>query len=280
VRFESQTIPQTSHRSYLFSNQPIAPEVQEGDDVGHVVITVRDTGPGLSSEQQLTLFREGVQFNPNELQGGQGSGLGLWISREIISLHGGTVTVTSEGLGKGSCFDVMLPVRIGNEVETLASPSVALRKLENSRRSVPTPELPDAGRHPPEAFFSPCDRHVLVVDDAASNRKLVSRLLKGKGFVCHEVENGLKCVEKVLAGEAQYEFIVLDYEMPVMDGPSAARMLRENRVDVLIVGVTGNVLPEDVEHFLKQGANAVLAKPVNIDELLNKVRFLQQQGRV
>jgi two-component system, sensor histidine kinase len=281
VRFESQTIPQTSHRSYLFSHQPIAPEIQEGGNIGQVIITVKDTGPGLSPDQQLTLFREGVQFNPNQLQGGQGSGLGLWISREIVSLHGGVINVTSEGLGQGSCFDVRLPVRFANALDDLPSPSMNSQAQALGRYQQPLKPPPlDTVQQPPSAFFSPCERYVLVVDDAASNRKLVSRLLTKKGFVCHEAENGLKCVEKVLAGDVSYEFIVLDYEMPVMDGPSAARQLRESRVATLIIGVTGNVLPEDFDYFLKQGANAVLAKPVSIDDLLEKVRFLQQQQQV
>jgi CheY-like chemotaxis protein len=302
VKFQSQNIPQSSHRSVLFSNHQaavIAPENYRSsvEEAGQVVITVTDTGPGLSQEQQQTLFREGVQFNPNELQGGQGSGLGLWISREIVSLHGGTIAVTSEGLGKGSTFEVRLPLRRTFYLDDLPSPSAVLRKLELSKhRSLPasgtSPSRPSAAApqntaaaasdsHPQpaqmEPFFSPGERHVLVVDDAPSNRKLVSRLLRSRGFVCHEAENGLQCVEKMFAATVPYEFIVLDYEMPVMDGPSAARQLRENRFVLPIIGVTGNVLPEDREFFLKQGANAVLPKPVNIDDLLNKVNSLREE---
>jgi two-component system, sensor histidine kinase len=63
----------------------------------------------------------------------------------------------------------------------------------------------------------------------------------------------------------------LDYEMPVMDGPSAARRLREEKCDLLIIGVTGNVLPEDKAHFIRQGANLVMSKPLDITELLTEV---------
>ena len=256
------------------------------------MITVTDTGPGLSHEEQQTLFREGVQFNPNELQGGQGSGLGLWISREIVSLHGGHITATSEGAGMGSTFEVRLPLRRTFSLDDLPSPSAVLRKLELSNyRSSLAPDfhpLPSSSLSPSQPAaspnsclqskpFSPEERHVLVVDDAPSNRKLVSRLLRSRGFVCHEAENGLQCVEKIFAAVVPYEFIVMDYEMPVMDGPSATRQLRENHLEIPIIGVTGNVLPEDREFFLKQGANAVLAKPVNIDDLLNKVNSLRAE---
>lgn len=280
VRFEPQSIPQASHRSYLFSHNhnTILPELplDPEDNAGQVIISVKDTGPGLSHEQQQIMFREGVQFNPNELQGGQGSGLGLWISREIVSLHGGTITVTSEGLGKGATFEVRLPLRRVSEQEDLLSPSPsARRKLDISKYKVPDTVRSPVVENENEQFFSPQDRHVLVVDDAPSNRKLVSRLLKSKGFVCHEAENGQQCLEKVISGAISYEFIVLDFEMPIMDGPTAAKNIREKEIETLIIGVTGNVLPEDQEHFLKQGANAVLPKPVNIDELLYKVQHLQ-----
>jgi two-component system, sensor histidine kinase len=236
--------------------------VAPSDEIGHVVISVTDSGPGLSEEQLCTLFHEGVQFNPNKLQAGQGSGLGLWISKEIVNLHHGQIRAKSDGLGYGATFEVKLPV--------------VLRDTLNSEPRLSASErwsAPD-GFHPRERSLRGVrPAHVLVVDDAASNRKLVSRLLKSKGFICHEAENGQECVDKVLAGEHPYEFILLDYEMPVMDGPSAARRLREEKCDLLIIGVTGNVLPEDKAHFISQGANLVMPKPLDITELLTQLRI-------
>jgi two-component system, sensor histidine kinase len=224
---------------------------------GKIVITVSDTGPGLSPEQLLSLFKEGVQFNPNELQAGQGSGLGLWISKEIVALHHGTITARSDGLGTGTTFEVVLPILCLDETYFSARSNRCFFPTPNHRK----PHVIDAG----------FDRYVLVVDDASSNRKLVSRLLKSKGFICHEAENGQECVDKVLAGDHPYEFILLDYEMPVLDGPSAARRLREEKYDLLIIGVTGNVLPEDKAHFIRQGADLVMPKPLDIDELLQNI---------
>jgi CheY-like chemotaxis protein len=243
-----------------------------------VVITVTDTGPGLSSEQQQTLFQQGVQFNPNQLQAGQGSGLGLWISKEIVSLHHGTISATSDGLGCGSSFQVSLPVILRETPRSLAPPTGALNSM-----MVLAPPLPpqifladkseDSPGEPPllAAEPEPRARHVLVVDDAASNRKLVCRLMRAKGFTCHEAENGAECVEKVMLGEHPYELILMDFEMPVLDGPSATKRLRDCRCDLLIIGVTGNVLPEDKAYFLKQGADAVLTKPLNVSELFEVI---------
>jgi CheY-like chemotaxis protein len=254
---------QTLFESNSVASEP-APEI-----VGFLTVAVTDSGPGLSKEQQKLLFREGVQFNPNELQAGQGSGLGLWITREIVCLHNGTIAARSEGLGKGSTFLLTLPVVLHEPPVVVDSPV----PKPASPRASNGDESPQAGNRSASAVssFESRERHVLVADDAASNRKLVCRLLRSKGFICHEAENGSECVQMIMAADYSYEFIVLDYEMPVLDGPSAARQLRENRSDVLIIGVTGNVLPEDQEFFLRQGANAVLPKPLDITRLLEEV---------
>jgi CheY-like chemotaxis protein len=268
----------------------------EESPIGTVIITVKDSGPGLSPEQQQALFHQGVQFNPNELQAGQGSGLGLWISKEIVSLHHGTILVTSDGLGTGSVFKVTLPVvlreSLGSCLGTLTALPLSCASgeqkslLGDSLFPIPEPgprpesppkqepESPPESQREPERESRP--RHVLVVDDAASNRKLVCRLLRSKGFVCHEAENGAECVEKVMSREHPYDLILMDFEMPVMNGPSAARRLRENRCDLLIVGVTGNVLPEDQSYFLEHGANVVLRKPLIVSDLLEEIERHQR----
>jgi two-component system, sensor histidine kinase len=237
--------------------------------VGFITVTVTDSGPGLSKEQQKLLFREGVQFNPNELQAGQGSGLGLWITREIVCLHNGSISARSEGLGKGSSFILTVPVVV-QELPVAVDPVPKPVSPRASHGESGTSQVGGRSSSLVSSFESR-EHHVLVADDAASNRKLVCRLLRSKGYICHEAENGSECVQMIMAADYTYEFIVLDYEMPVLDGPSAARRLRENRSDVLIIGVTGNVLPEDQEYFIRQGANAVLPKPLDITRLLEEV---------
>jgi CheY-like chemotaxis protein len=219
------------------------------------------------------MFQEGVQFNPNELQAGQGSGLGLWISKEIVSLHDGDITVRSRGLGMGTTFVVKLPVLLRDNVLPM-NPSLT--------NPLPAPVLSPTPQSP-VAFSAICadaPLHVLVVDDAISNRKLVCRLLQSKGFICHQADNGQECVNMMLAGGHHHSFdlILMDYEMPIMNGPSAARKLREMKSEILIIGLTGNVLPEDKEYFLEHGANAVLTKPVDLNELLECIRVHRSTG--
>jgi CheY-like chemotaxis protein len=270
------------------------------------------------------MLRDGVQFNPNDLQAGQGSGLGMWIAKEIISLHHGILRVSSQGHGSGSTFEIILPVYLRVEngphgtsipsredptpepiidphlISTLQEPTSPRQepspppKVDSPHKTNPTESIPSSKptvalektpnevsaevlvtplhTPPPEPPPPPSPR-VLVVDDSPSCRKIVSRLLRSKGFICSEAENGEVCVNMILSGDDHYDLIVLDYEMPVMNGPTAAQKLREMKCDILIVGLTGNVLPEDKEYFLKHGANLVLFKPLNFTELIS---FYQQ----
>jgi two-component system, sensor histidine kinase len=264
-----------AHKSQILPRARVhAYEDVSDNPIGNIVISVRDAGPGLSLEQQKMMFGEGVQFNPNQLQAGQGSGLGLWISKEIVNQHKGQIRVESKGLGCGSTFEVMFPVVIRDVASSaLRNPGrISIRSHPSQCKTIGTPLNTEL--RPPKDLNCLNGLNVLVVDDAPSNRKLVSRLLKSKGIVCDEAVNGREAVSMVMSGDRHYQAILMDYEMPEMDGPSAARKLRDLRCEVLIVGLTGNVLPEDKEHFLNHGANFVLTKPLNMKELLD---ILEQQ---
>ena len=119
----------------------------------------------------------------------------------------------------------------------------------------------------------PALKKVMVVDDVLSNRKMLMRLLQRKGIECNvEAEDGHIAVNmykqaKGSSSEEPFDAILMDYEMPVMNGPTATKVLRDMGCVALIVGVSGNVLPADVEYYLSMGANAVLPKPLNYAEL-------------
>jgi len=124
-------------------------------------------------------------------------------------------------------------------------------------------------------------KRVLVVDDAVSNRKLLTRILERKGYVCEMAKNGQVAIDMFEAMRAKDEppdAIVMDFEMPVMDGPTATKHLRELGCACFITGVTGNVSQDDINHFVGHGANTVIAKPLDIDlfeQLLHA--FLEKQ---
>jgi signal transduction histidine kinase/FixJ family two-component response regulator len=254
---------------------------------GSIRVAIRDSGVGLSPDQLSQVCSEGVQFNANLLQAGQGSGLGLFISRGLAEQHSGTLTVTSEGLGYGSTFTLELPLYLKPSSPTAAllghprrSPQQVSFDVEEGIVRSETKSLSSASSR----RGTQC-RRILVVDDAVSNRKLLVRLLKARGYVCEQAENGqhaLDVYRNLCERGVPLETIVMDYEMPVMDGPTATRLLREAGCDLLIIGVTGNLLPEDVNYFKEQGADAVLGKPLDVklfEELVVDLRETAAEER-
>ena len=219
---------------------------------GFVRISVKDNGVGLTSDQLGRLFGEGVQFNANRLQNGQGSGLGLFITKDIVERHEGSLQATSEGIGRGATFVLELPLYHVHDSEFTT-------QLESFSSVLPDNSKP---------FSIHIARlHILIVEDVVSNRKLLRRILERQGHICEEAENGQVALDKVRHSDRPYDTILMDFEMPVMDGPTATQQIRELDSDVFIVGVTGNTLSEDVEYFKSCGADAVVAKPVQLYEL-------------
>ncbi|KAJ1438103.1 histidine kinase-like ATPase [Ochromonadaceae sp. CCMP2298] len=226
---------------------------------GAVRITVEDDGAGLSPAQLSDICKEGVQFNANTLQAGGGSGLGLFIGKGIAEQHGGTMRVSSEGLGLGATFVLELPLfRVeGLPPQVGDPPSISEKGAEAGEDD----ELMSIG--PPSA-----PSYLLVVDDAKSNRKLLVRILQGKGYVCREAGDGqqaLDVYQQMCADGTPPTAVLMDFEMPVMNGPTATKQLREMGCGSYIVGVTGNVMQADIDVFMQAGADSVLAKPMRIE---------------
>ena len=230
---------------------------------GFLQVQITDTGAGMNEDQVSKLFRAGVQFNSNKLQAGQGSGLGLFIAKEIMRKHDGDLTASSDGLGQGATFTMTIPIyyipnshpAILRAIPKAHTIDTAESGATNGQKSKPKPSL-----------------KVLVVDDAVTNRKLLTRLLERQGHVLDQAEDGVEGLAKVSQalqpGQRPFDSILLDYEMPNMDGPTAAQKMRQiANFDALIVGITGNVLPEDIAHFKKCGADHVLPKPLDIPNL-------------
>ena len=242
---------------------------------GSVVVDVIDTGVGMTSLQLQTVFDAGTQFNANKLQSGGGSGLGLAFAKAIVEQHGGSLRAYSDGKEKGTTFRLDLPLYLGSAVDQNATV-----KGENGSKLTNCTI---------EEKLEPMS--MLVVDDAPLNRKLLIRLLESNGHTCGQAENGqvlIDTIKESLASSTseldekqegdesvQYDCILVDYEMPVMNGPTACRAIREMGYTGFVVGVTGNLLPEDVGHFLDCGADAVLGKPFKYKELK---QLLMEQG--
>jgi len=284
---------------------------------GSLVVAVRDRGVGMTAEQVSQVFHEeGVQFNVNELQGGNGSGLGMYIAKGIVELHGGSLVAASEGLGKGCSFTMNLPLyEVPNDSNDVTRTFSSANDIESSvpahRHTTATVEHQVGHNTEVAPISAPSSQfqgnsieqkklHVLVVDDAASNRKMLTRLLRNKGHMCEEAKDGQEAVDLVTSrrellllpveqneGEhgpspndsaaaipSQFQCILMDYEMPVMNGPTATQKLRDMGCDVMIIGITGNLLPEDVHFFKECGADDVLPKPLKLVDLESTWRKL------
>ena len=252
---------------------------------GKLVIVVTDSGVGISIENQARLFRDIVQFSPEKLQAGGGSGLGLWITGGIVDLHGGKISVHSEGEGKGCSFTVEIPMirRRYNfpsrqhssfpiPLSHMQSPesrssysSSAVAQVHSMRKahtmehmnSAPSPRsVCREGASQTEVEVSVQSFDVLIVDDSKLNRKMLSKCLRSDGHSCSEAEDGLDAVMKVKermekaksGGCKMFDVILMDFVMPNLDGPGATRQIRAMGYTGPIFGVTGNGEDDPVQH--------------------------------
>eukprot|EP00531_Pseudo-nitzschia_arenysensis_P000998 CAMPEP_0116131464 /NCGR_PEP_ID=MMETSP0329-20121206/9018_1 /TAXON_ID=697910 /ORGANISM="Pseudo-nitzschia arenysensis, Strain B593" /LENGTH=972 /DNA_ID=CAMNT_0003625893 /DNA_START=124 /DNA_END=3042 /DNA_ORIENTATION=+ len=226
---------------------------------GRIVIDVIDTGVGMTEAQLETVFDAGTQFNANKLQSGGGSGLGLAFAKAIAEQHGGSLRAYSGGKDKGTTFRLDLPL--------YHSDPTTPKKDDETK-----PDANDSSTRSNQEQLQPM--RMLVVDDAPLNRKLLIRLLESNGHSCGQAENGQRLIDTIHESLAnmdvdsnQYDCVLVDYEMPVMNGPDAVKAIREIGYTGFVVGVTGNLLPEDVGYFLDCGADAVLGKPFKYKDL-------------
>ncbi|KAJ1430410.1 histidine kinase-like ATPase [Ochromonadaceae sp. CCMP2298] len=255
---------------------PLAPRcLLANARAGAVRITVVDDGAGLSPDQVGDICKEGVQFNVNTLQAGGGSGLGLFIGKGIVEQHGGTLRLSSEGLGLGATFVIELPVFRVEELDW-SSPRIVTPKPSEKVSALggigdTGGKVDVEGAEEEEPFAPPQEpvpQHLLVVDDAVSNRKLLVRILNGRGYICREAVDGQQALDvyKQMCADGEHPCAVLmDFEMPRMNGPTATSHLREMGCDCFIIGVTGNVMQADKDVFISAGADAVLAKPLRVE---------------
>jgi CheY-like chemotaxis protein len=233
---------------------------------------VQDTGAGLSKDNQMKLFSEGMQFNVNQLQAGQGSGLGLWITKGVVLLHNDTITATSDGENMGCVFTVELPlVKLKNTDASGYEVSISKSMMEPS---IKMQVISDANSR---AHI----QNILIVDDSAMNRKMVCRLLRTAGYTCAEAVDGQECVDYIVRCNAGHQdrvhLILMDYEMPRMNGPTAASVLRDMGCKVPVIGITGNVLSEDKDNFKSHGAVEVLTKPMTLSQLETTINELNSR---
>ena len=292
-------ISNLSTRGNMGSSQDLQSCIGENLTEGSLVIEVTDTGAGISKENQKKLFNNIVQFNPEILQAGGGSGLGLWITKGIVDLHQGKINVHSDGEGKGSSFIVQIPMirravpdalrrplikrQMSFSVERCSPKGNFKSKNANFISDLPSSSLTNAffpivpeGQFDliPSRTVSDCQSYeLLVVDDSRLNRKMLCKILRGAGHICDEAEDGLQAVVRVKERMADpdqmrrmYDAILMDFVMPNMDGPTATKEICAMGYQGPIFGVTGNALDSDMEYFISCGALKIFTKPLDLAE--------------
>lgn len=212
---------------------------------------VIDTGVGIPEEKLEQIFEAFVQADSSVTREFGGTGLGLAISRRIARALGGDLTVRSR-VGQGSTFTATIdPGPLEGVPIHKGEFAAELKPKDHHSASVPA-RLPPA--------------RVLVVDDGATNRKLLSLILRRAGAEVATAENGQIGVE--LARQQHFDVILMDMQMPLLDGYSATRQLRQQGLEVPIVALTAHALAGDEQKCRAAGCSAYLTKPLDVDRLL------------
>ncbi|HET9054798.1 MAG TPA: ATP-binding protein, partial [Cyclobacteriaceae bacterium] len=225
---------------------------QRSEGKNHLLrFDIVDTGIGIDQEYVDKIFESFTQAGTDVTRKFGGTGLGLTISKQLTTLMNGHIGVKSE-LGKGTVFSVLLPLEEAAEQKEKPLPKIVnddtLKKLEHIK--------------------------ILLVEDNEFNRMVAEDTLKEAVPTAHIdiALNGQQAVEKVSAND--YDIVLMDIQMPVMDGVEATKQIRKldsARSQTGIIAITANVLQEDIQRYLQAGMNAHISKPFQKDELLLKM---------
>lgn len=232
---------------------------------GVYIFKVRDNGIGIGTEFQDSIFQAFEREKSTENSGIQGTGLGLSITKSIVNMMGGKISVESE-LGQGAEFTVKVVFMLQDVDETDITLE-ALRKEAKEKEALEKEQL--------KTLFT--GRKLLLVEDNNLNREIAKKLLTEQGFIIDEAVNGREAVDKVAASHAgEYSVVLMDIQMPIMDGYEATKMIRDlnNRIlaNVPIVAMTANAFGEERKKAFACGMNGYVTKPIEINVLFETLK--------
>ena len=217
------------------------------------VVTVADNGIGISQEFQKHIFEPFERERTSTVSRVEGSGIGMGIVKKLVGLMGGTVAVESK-IGVGSTFTVTIPCRIASEDETQA-------KRETN----------------PSDQKCLCGTRILLTEDNDLNAEIATELLQEEGCTVDRAKDGVECVDMLeKAANGTYQLILMDVQMPVMNGYDATKKIRRmddpQKANIPIVAMTANAFSEDKQVALDAGMNDHIAKPINMSVLVPTLR--------
>ena len=230
---------------------------EEKDGYVRYKFRIRDTGIGMSEEFKEHIFEAFSREQTSTISGIQGTGLGMSIAKNLIELMGGNIKVESE-LGKGTEFTVSVELRCCDQIEKKAEMNTDKQQFKGKK--------------------------ILLVEDNELNREIAVELLTQEGFIMDTAADGLEAVERLRnADPGQYDLVLMDIQMPVMDGYEAARQIRELdnlwAAELPIIAMTANAFEEDRKKALEAGMNEHVAKPIDVEKLLGVLAEIMGNSR-
>jgi len=228
--------------------------------LNYIKIAVIDTGIGISAENIQKLFQPFIQIDSALNRKHDGTGLGLALVKRLIEIHGGNVELTSE-VGVGSCFAINLPINIGSHaIDTQTGQDFSGQ--------------PQIGQSQTEGLVSPL---ILLAEDNAANIATFTSYLEAKGYRILLATDGQQAID--LAKAEHPDLILMDIQMPVMDGMEAIKLIRldPNLADIPIIALTALAMEGDREKCLEAGANEYLTKPIKLKALADTIQAILKE---
>lgn len=247
-----------------FSDDGQVEVIVKSSDEKNVEFLVKDYGLGISEEQAEHLFQPFHQADASTARKYGGTGLGLALSRTLARALGGDLKLVKANAGEPTTFQLVLPIGNIQDVAAVSQPAAK-----------PAAPAPTAKAEQPRPLQ---DRKVLLVEDAPDIRFLVSRFLERAGATVHEAENGQVGVN--MAGKDQYDLILMDIQMPIVDGIQATSILRSRGFKQPIIALSAHAMKEDRVRSLAAGFDEHITKPVNSGLLVDTLkRHLDAAGQ-
>ena len=225
----------------------------DSNDYGNYKLSVKDSGIGMSEEFAATVFESFTRERTSTVSDIQGTGLGMAITKSIIDLMGGTIEViTAPGKGTEFIINVKFKLQPRSEIEEIESANLEAK----------------------DSVVDFTQKKLLLVDDIEVNREIAVMILMQVGFNVDTAINGKDAVDKVATSNpGDYDAILMDIQMPIMDGYEAAQTIRKldnpQLADIPIVAMTANAFSEDIQAAKDAGMNDHIAKPINIENMID-----------
>ena len=224
--------------------------LENKNDLPYIRFDVEDTGIGIPEDKQTVVFESFLQADGSHTRKYGGTGLGLTITKQLAELLGGELTLTSE-VGKGSLFSLTIPANVDVTKQPVLDRNNIACHADHTQAQAEQPEF---------------SGNVLVAEDVKTNQMLIKSLLERLGLKITIVEDGNEALQKALT--CQFEMILMDIQMPHMNGYEATRAIRKEGITTPIVALTANAMKGDDKKCIDAGCDEYLSKPIDQRELL------------